>query len=311
VDVVPYDPDWLPQLAVLARTHARLAAPHLSPVDEEVAFGLERHAFWRFYTPGLESAQVLMAVEDGRLLAAAQTGFVGHGWGYGAADNDGPDWLHEVHCSLFWIMAWPGVEEARTAASQLTAAIVGWARQEGLPGVEAFRGGPGFLRFGTQLSSRWPHLWGPLRSCGFRQPRDLLVYGGSTDAAALPRASHGLELKFRGRGDRLEGWLEGEPVAICSAQVLSRVGDVGGIVGEIDPRAREWAAIRRLVVDPGVRGLGIGTALFSEQLRRLSARGVKRFLLHIPDDVDEMRAMALYAKFGRVVDRQQVLRISF
>jgi len=308
VDIVPYDPDWLPQLASLARAHARLVAPFLVPSDEEVAAGLEHHAFWRFYSPSLDAAQTLLAVSNGQVLAATQTGFVGHGWGYGAVEGDGPDWLQEVHCSLFWLFAWPGWPEAQEAGSQLAAAVVGWARKEGLPGVEAFRGGPGFLRFGTQLSSRWPHVWGPLRACGFRQPRDLLVYGGDVAADGLPPASSVEGLTFRARSERLEAWLEGEPVALCSAHPLSRARD--GLPPE-DPRAKEWVAIRRLVVDSSVRGRGIGTALLAEQLRRLSARGVKRFLLHVPDDVDEAPARALYAKFGGVVDRQQVLRLSF
>jgi GNAT superfamily N-acetyltransferase len=311
VEIVPYEPSWLPQLADLARAHARLAAPHLVPSDAEVEVGLDRHAFWRFYTPGLEASQTLLAVSDGQVLAAAQTGFVGYGWGYGAVEDDGPEWLREVHCSLFWLFAWPGWPEAQAAGAQLAAAVVGWARKEGLPGVEAFRGGPGFLRFGTQLSSRWPHLWGALRSCGFRQPRDLLVYSGETAADGLPAPEVPGDLTFRARADRLEAWLEGEPVGLCAAHPLTRV-DGGGIsMGEGDPRAADWAAVRRLVVDPSARGLGIGTALLAEQLRRLSARGVKRFLLHIPDDADEVPARALYAKFARLEDRQQVLRLSF
>ena len=40
MEVVPFDPEWLPQLAALARAHARLAPPHLAPTDEEVAEGL-------------------------------------------------------------------------------------------------------------------------------------------------------------------------------------------------------------------------------------------------------------------------------
>jgi GNAT superfamily N-acetyltransferase len=284
--------------------HARLSAPHLVPTDEEVAAGLERHAFWRFYTPSLESAQTLLAVSDGELLAAAQTGFVGYGWGYGAAPDDGPEWLHEVHCSIFWLFAWPGVGDSVEAAGQLAAAIVSWARQEGLPGVEAFRGGPGFLRFGTQLSSRWPHLWTPLRAAGFRQPRDLLVFGGDATADALPPPSPVEGLTFRARSERLEAWLNGDPVGVCSAHPLTRFA-----AG--DPRAGEWAAIRRLAVEPAVRRRGIGTALLGEQLRRLSGRGVKRFLLHIPDDEHEAAAIGLYSKFGALVDRQQVLRISF
>ncbi len=309
MDLAPYDPEWLPQLAALARVHARLAPPHLAPTDEEVAAGLDNHAFWTFYTPGLAGAQTILALEDGELLAAAQTGFVGHGWGYGAPEEDGPEWLHDVHCSVFWLLAWPGVRRSQDAAAQLAAAMVGWARKEGLPGIEAFRGGPGFLRFGTQLSSYWPHLWAPLRACGFRQPRDLLVYGGDTASDALPPAEGPPGLAFRSRGGRTEVWLEDDPVGVCAAQPLGRRRRGAEIDG--DPRAAEWAVIRRLVVDGSVRRQGIGSALFAEQLRRLDARGVKRYLLHLPDDAGERAAKALYTRFGRIVDRQQVLRLSF
>lgn len=306
MDVVPYDSSWLPQLAQLVRAHARLAPPYLPPSDEQVETGLTQHAYWRFYSPGLEDAQTLMVVEDGQLLAAAQCGLVGHGWGYGAAEADGPDWLRDVHFSIFWLFAWPGWSAATAAGKHLAASIVGWARREGLPGVEAFRGGPGFLPFGTQLSSHWPHLWEPLRTTGFRQPRALLVYGGETAPDALPPSPHTPGLTYRERRGRLEAWSDDEPVGLCTTSIL-----------QLDSASRptatgdRWAVIRRLVVEPHSRGMGVGTALLTGQLRRLHARGVTRFLLHMPDDAEEQAAKALYAKFGSVLDRHHVLRVSF
>lgn len=304
---MPYDSSWLPQLAQLARAHARLAPPYLAPSDEEIATGLTQHAYWRFYSPGLEDAQTLMVVEHGELLAAAQCGYVGYGWGYGAAEADGPDWLREIHFSLFWLFAWPAWPAAIAAGKYLAASIVGWARREGLPGVEAFRGGPGFLPFGTQLSSHWPHLWEPLRATGFRQPRDLLVYGGETAPEALPPTPDITGLTFRGRRGRLEVWREDEPIGLCAASVLDPTipPTRPSLAGE------RWAVIRRLVVEPQSRGRGVGTALLAEQLRRLHARGIQHFLLHMPDDAEEHAAKALYAKFGRVLDRHHVLRVSF
>ena len=35
LQVVPYDPQWLPQLAALARAHARLVPPWISLDDED------------------------------------------------------------------------------------------------------------------------------------------------------------------------------------------------------------------------------------------------------------------------------------
>ncbi len=176
-----------------------------------------------------------------------------------------------------------------------------------MPGVEAFRGGPGFLPFGTQLSSHWPHLWEPLRSSGFRQPRSLLVYGGETAPDALPPADEIPGLTFRERRGRLEAWLNDEPVGLCTASIL------GLATPSASPTVKgdRWAVIRRLVVEPQSRGNGIGTRLLVEQLRRLHARGVEHFLLHMPDDAEERAATALYAKFGRVIDRHYVLRVSF
>lgn len=312
MEIVAYDPQWLPQLASLARAHARLAAPHLVPSDEEVAAGLERHRYWRFYTSGIETAQTLLAVHNGELLAAAQAGFAGYGWGYGAAPSDGPDWLHEVHCSLFWLFAWPGWDDAIDASAHLVAAIVGWARREGLPGIEAFRGGPGFLAFGTQLSSRWPHLWAPLRACGFRQPRDLLVFGGATEPEALPLVEYPRALTFSRRQGRSEAWLDGEIVGLCTTQPLGgRRREAGDARGADTPPATDCAAIRRLVVEPAMRGRGIGSALLAEELRRLHRRGIPRYVLHIPDTPDDWAAKQLYGKFGTVLERQQVLRLSF
>lgn len=309
-----YDPVWLPQLAALARAHGRLVQPRLALTDGEVARGLERHAFWPFYSPGLATGETLLAVEGPDLLAAAQTGFVDHGWGYGALAGDGPDWLYDQHLSLFWLFAWPAGRPPVDAAAALVGAVVRWARSQGLPGLEAFRGGPGFLPFGTQLSTFWPHLWAPLRAGGFRQPRDLLVYSGETAPESLPappEPPEGLELQSR-RG-RLEARLDGRPVGLCVAGPLSADRQAGGRSEAPweDPRASTWAVIRRLVVDEATRGRGVGAALFAAQLRQLHRQGVTRYLLHAPDDPEQRPAHALYSTFGSLVDRQQVLRLSF
>jgi GNAT superfamily N-acetyltransferase len=310
VDVIPYDPEWLPQLAALARVHGRLAPPGIALEDDEVARGLTQHAYWPFYSPGLSRGQVLLAVEEGELLAACQVGFAGHGWGYGAAAGDGPDWLYDVHLCLFWLFAWPAWRRSLEAAAALAANVVKAARSQGLPGLEAFRGGPGFLPFGTQLSSHWPHLREPLRAAGFRQPRDLVVYSGATEPESLPLpSSEARRLEFHGRRGRLEAWLDGQPAGVCVATSLSN-----GWTGEErygDPRAGQWAIIRRLFVVEEARGLGIGTALLAEQLRRLHSRGKERYLLHLPESPDDLAAHVLYARFGAIIDRQQVLRLSF
>ena len=312
MDLIAYDPAWLPQLAGLARVHGRLAPPGLVLEDVEVARGLAQHAFWPFYSPSVAGGETLLVVDGQDLLAAGQVGFAGHGWGYGAAPGDGPDWLFDVHLCLFWVFAWPGWRQSLEAAAFLAAQVVGGARSQGLPGVEAFRGGPGFLPFGTQLSSRWPHLREPLRAAGFRQPRDLVVYTGPTDPEALPAADDEAaargNVEFRVRRGRVEAWVDGEPVGVASALPLAR-GDSGSRPS--DPRAVEWTVIRRLYVDPSARGRGIGTALLAEQLRRAHTRGARRFLLHIPEGPDDAPAHGLYLKFGHVADVQQVLRVSF
>ena len=309
MDVVAYDPEWLPALAGLARVHARLAPPWIVPDDDEVAAGLREHAYWPFYSPGLAGGQVLLAVEGEDLLAAAQVGFVGHGWGYGAAPGDGPDWLLDVHLSLFWLLAWPGWRASIEAAAFLAAQVVGGARNQGLPGVEAFRGGPGFFAFGTQLSSHWPHLHAAVRASGFRQPRDLVVYAGDTNPEAQPApeddAAH---LDLQSRRGRVEAWLDGEPVGVCTGIPLAGWGRRSN---RADPRAAEWTVVRRLYVDPAARGRGVGTALLAAQLRRAHGQGARRFLLHIPEGAEDAPAHGLYHKFGRVVDVQQVLRVSF
>jgi len=329
-EIISYSDEWLPPLAALARAHARLVLPGFVPDDETVAWGLQEHTFWPFYNQGLERAQLLLAIQGTELLAAAQVGAAGYGWGYGAAPGDGPDWLYDVHLTIFWLFAWPGWPEAQAAAAALAARIVGQARSAGLPGLEAFRGGPGFLPFGAQLSSRWPHLLPPLRAAGFRQPRSLLVYSGQTTPAALPSLeSLPAELTFRARGGRLEAWLGGAPAGVCVATPLrmemmparggdsSEPGANATLDGERpepvdqDPRTQRWAAIRRLAVDPTLRGQGIGSALFAAQLRRLHDQGVSRYLLHVPDDPDAAAAHRLYARFGAMIDRQQVLRVSF
>jgi GNAT superfamily N-acetyltransferase len=97
---------------------------------------------------------------------------------------------------------------------------------------------------------------------------------------------------------------------ICVAQALGAgwtVADTGA--GQAQPS--KWAVIRRLAVDPQLRGRGIGSNLLAEQLRRLSRNGCGAFVLHAPDGPDEAAARGVYAKFAAVVDRQYVLRLSF
>ncbi len=338
---MPYSPEWLPGLGSLARAHARLVVPGTIPDDVAVARGLDRHLAWPFYTPGMDASQVRLVVEDGEVLAAAQLGIADHGWGYGAADGDGPDWVHDTHATIFWLFAWPGLPAADRAAALLAASMVRWARGEGLPGLEAFRGGPGFLQFGTQCSSRWPHLWGPLRSLGFRQPRPLVVYAGLTDPDTLPEpGDEALPVEVVQRRGRIEAWLDGTQYGVCDAEILGDrlgpdlkahyvdpadpVADVahpgtGTSDGDGTPRrrapgrapGRRWGHVRRLWVDEDARGLGIGTALMRAQVARLAARGVGNWALHLPDGTGVGPAHGLYARFGRVVDHQYVLRLSF
>jgi GNAT superfamily N-acetyltransferase len=315
VEVLTYSPDWLPRLAALARAHARLVPPGIGLSDEDVERGLTRHAAWPFYSPGLEESRILLAVDGEDLLAAAQAGVVDNGWGYGAAPGDGPEWVHRTHLSLFWLFCWPGWPESLDAGATLAARVVGWTRGQGLPGLEAFRGGPGFLPFGTQLSRHWPHLWAPLRAAGFRQPRDLLAFSGTTAPDALPVLDPLPDgVTVRRRRGRVEAQWDGETVGVCAAVPLGEQWGWRWSEGSgrfADPRVGQWGYVRRLVVDAGARGLGIGAALFAAALADLDRRGHKRYLLHVPRDPEELPAIRLYGRFGRLVDAQQVLRLSF
>lgn len=325
MDVVPYSPEWLPGLGALARAHARLVVPGTVPDDVAVARGLDRHLGWPFYTPGMDASQVRLVVEDGHVLAAAQLGISDHGWGHGAADGDGPEWVHETHATMFWLFHWPDLPGAGRAAAVLAASMVRWARSEGLPGLEAFRGGPGFLQFGAQCSSRWPHLWGPLRAAGFRHPRPLLVYSGATDHGADPGPGpDDLPVEVAYRRGRFEARLDGAPLGVCDVDLVGDRLD-GDLAAHYDdlaaapPRraARRplpgcaWAHVRRLWIDHDARNLGVGTALMRALVAALAARGIDHWVLHLPDGVDTGPARGVYGRFGRVIDRQYVLRLSF
>ncbi len=332
MEVVAYSPEWLPQLGALARAHARLVAPASLPDDQTVERGLDHHHAWPFYSPGMDTSQVRLVIEGDQLLAAGQLGLCDHGWGYGAALGDGPDWLHETHAVLFWLFAWPGWPEAIQAAALLAATTVRQARAEGLPGLEAFRGGAGFLPLGTQCSSRWPHLFAPLRAVGFRQPRPLVVYGGALDPSSLPTLDPDVmeHVECHARRGRVEAWLDGVPRGVCDAEMLppvpteDRFPSRSTFRPNLDintPAARrsrrrggnvlQWAHIRRLWVDNETRSLGIGRVLLQTQLQRLADHGATHWALHLPEDPGNGPAHGLYSQFGQVLDRQFVLRVSF
>ncbi len=335
MEVVEYSPEWLPGLGALARAHACLVVPGTLPDDVAVARGLDHHLAWPFYSPGMDSSQVRLVIEDGEVLAAAQLGISDHGWGYGAADGDGPDWIRDTHAAIFWLFAWPGVPGADRAAAMLAATMVRWARAEGLPGLEAFRGGPGFLQFGAQCSSRWPHLWAPMRSIGFRQPRPLIIYGGRTDAPCMTdTGDERLPFDIVTRRGRIEAWFDGTPCGVCDTELLGDRLNDDLIAHYGDPRSarhaqqesdrhegkrrarrraagNSWAHVRRLWVDRDARGIGVGTALMRAMVANLASRGVDRWALHLPDGADIGPAHGLYSRFGRVIDRQYVMRLSF
>ena len=43
----------------------------------------------------------------------------------------------------------------------------------------------------------------------------------------------------------------------------------------------------------------------------LASRGIDRWALHLPDGADIGPAHGLYGRFGRAIDRQYVMRLSF
>lgn len=218
MDLEPLDERSLPGLAALARAHVRLVPPGLVLSDREVAHGLEWHAHWPFYSPGLDMRQVQVATQGEDVLAALQLAWTDAGWGYGALAGDGPLWLRRPHPVVAWVFAWPGEPAAAEAAEALLEQARALVSTDGLPGLEAFRGGPGFAPFGCQLSSHWPHLWQPLAAAGFGEPRELQVYGGECAPDSLPRVPDvpaGVAFRHRTAGRRRSTALEGqrEPVS--------------------------------------------------------------------------------------------------
>jgi GNAT superfamily N-acetyltransferase len=174
-----------------------------------------------------------------------------------------------------------------------------------------------------------------MRTIGFRQPRPLIVYAGATDVTyASNGALEGSPIDTINRRGRIEAWFGGTPCGVCDAVILGDHLDddliahyndpaTGRVMSDGDDRPRgkrqarrrgagnSWAHVRRLWVDHDARGIGVGTALMQAMVANLASRGIHRWALHLPDGADIGPAHGLYSRFGRVIDRQYVLRLSF
>jgi GNAT superfamily N-acetyltransferase len=174
-----------------------------------------------------------------------------------------------------------------------------------------------------------------MRSIGFRQPRPLIVYAGLTDSAVEREVRpENLLIDTIDRRGRIEAWFDGALWGVCNADVLGDrlAGDL--IAHYVDPTAvrlppnetnrrggnrraqrrvagNTWAHVRRLWVDRNARGVGVGTALMHAMVTNLASRGIHQWALHLPDGADIGPAHGLYSRFGRVIDRQYVMRLSF
>jgi ribosomal-protein-alanine N-acetyltransferase len=133
------------------------------------------------------------------------------------------------------------------------------------------------------------------RIFGFRhrQPLDQLALD-SAAAADVARLHH--------QGGFARGWSVTECEAlladrnVCADGARARNGRIAAAA--LSRRAGDEAEVLVVLVDPSLRGLGVGQRLMDGHLQNLLRAGVRRVFLEV--DENNAPARALYARFGFV-----------
>jgi ribosomal-protein-alanine N-acetyltransferase len=133
------------------------------------------------------------------------------------------------------------------------------------------------------------------RLFGFRhrQPLEHLAL----DSAAAPDVS-----RLHHQGGFARGWSTPECEALLADRSVCADGARGRngrfAAAALSRRAGDEAEVLVILVDPALRGLGVGRGLLESHLRNLERGGVRRVFLEV--DESNAPARALYARFGFV-----------
>jgi GNAT superfamily N-acetyltransferase len=287
VEVRPFRRADREQLAELVNAHVQAVVPGLAVSVNAVLSQLEGEPREFLVDPWVVDRRTLVAVQRGRVVAAAHL----LRYGAGPAVGEGYRDAGEIRWLLCWPDApfWPGATDAGDAvAAEAVAAL----RRTGARRVYADGALPAPGVYG--IPEVWPHVQGILQRVGF-------THRGRTEAVHLaevavlarpdpPAAGLVVRRTLGVNGTRFTGLLGEEEIG--SVEVELQYGDATRVVGQ-----QGWADVGNLHVAPPWRRRGIATWLLGQAAEWLRLAHVDRLLDYSTSEEPEYAAFLHSAGF--------------
>jgi GNAT superfamily N-acetyltransferase len=270
IEVRPFNRGDREQLTALVNAHVAAVVPGVSVSVNRVLSQLEREPGEFIVDPWVGERVTLVAVQRGRLVAAA------HLLRYAAGDEVGESYRNagEVKWFLYWPEApyWPGSTEAgETLLSACVRQLDRWgaSRQHADGSLPA----PGIYG----VPEQWPHVRAAYERAGFvHDGRTEIVF--AAEVALLPRTSD----------TATEELVVRRTVGINGTRLSAMRGDVGvgyvevEILGDSGSLSRHggWADIGNLDVVAEHRRNGIATWLIAQAADWLHLARIERVLAY-------------------------------
>jgi GNAT superfamily N-acetyltransferase len=271
-EVRPFRRSDREQVTALVNAHAGAVVPGMSVSASTVLSALEREPGEFIEDPWVSDRATLVAVQGGRIAAAA------HLLRYFPDDRAGPAMRDAGE--IRWLVFWPGAPtgnpcwaDAAGAAHALIAACVRFLEHWGVARQRA--GGELPVPGVYGVPRQWPHISGLYERAGFRHTGHTeIVY--LARVSDLPRPTEppvpGLSVRRSAgtNGTRLSAVLGDDTIGFIEVETLGE--------GERWSRHGGWADVGNLQVAEGYRRRGLATWLLGQAAEWLDLARVDRLL---------------------------------
>ncbi|MGH3186335.1 MAG: GNAT family N-acetyltransferase [Streptosporangiaceae bacterium] len=272
IEVRPFRRSDRDQLTQLVNVHAAAVVPGMGASVSAVLSSLERQPGEFIEDPWVSERLTLVAVQYGRIAAAAHLlrYFADQRAGISVRDVGMIGWF------LFWPesparnLCWP---DAAPAAEELMAGCIGQLEEWGVARQEA--GGELPVRAVYGIPEQWPHISALYERAGFAHTGHTeIIYMARVDDLACradtPIAGLSVSRMVGMNGTRLSAVLDSEAIGYIEVDIFDE--------GERLSRHGGWADVGNLHVTESYRRRGVGSWLLARAADWLRAADVDRLL---------------------------------